>query len=107
MTRRGSSWSRAGSFTLSSRAGKGHTFTSQTDSEVLIHLIGELYQGNLVEAVCAALKHVEGTYGIAVVSAEHPDEFVVALQLFAYHMARLRQCSIDQPRNLVKSVTVE
>ena len=57
---------------------KGHVFKSQTDSEVLIHLIGELYQGNLVEAVCAALKHVEGTYGIAVVSAEQPDEFVVA-----------------------------
>ncbi len=57
---------------------KGHTFFSQTDSEVLIHLIGELYQGNLVEAVCAALKHVEGTYGIAVVSADSPDEFIVA-----------------------------
>ena len=57
---------------------KGHVFKSQTDSEVLIHLIGELYQGNLVEAVCAALKHVEGTYGIAVVSEDHPDEFVVA-----------------------------
>lgn len=57
---------------------KGHVFKSQTDSEVLIHLIGELYQGNLVEAVCAALKHVEGTYGIAVLSADQPDEFVVA-----------------------------
>ena len=57
---------------------KGHTFLSQTDSEVLAHVIGELYQGNLVEAVCAALKHVEGTYGIAVVCADKPDEFVVA-----------------------------
>ena len=57
---------------------KGHKFLSQTDSEVLIHLIGELYQGNLFEAVCAALKHVEGTYGIAVVSADEPDAIVVA-----------------------------
>ena len=57
---------------------KGHRFLSQTDSEVLIHLIGELYQGNLFEAVCAALKHVEGTYGIAVVSADEPDLIVVA-----------------------------
>jgi len=57
---------------------KGHRFLSQTDSEVLIHLIGELYQGNLSEAVCAALKHVEGTYGIAVVSADEPDKIVVA-----------------------------
>jgi glucosamine 6-phosphate synthetase-like amidotransferase/phosphosugar isomerase protein len=31
----------------------------------------------------------------------------VALQLFAYHVARLRGCEIDQPRNLAKSVTVE
>ena len=57
---------------------KGHVFKSQTDSEVLAHLIGELYKGSLVEAVCAALKHVEGTYGIAVVSADQPGEFVVA-----------------------------
>jgi len=57
---------------------KGHVFKSETDSEVLSHLIGEFYQGNLFEAVCAALKHVEGTYGIAVVSAEIPDAIIVA-----------------------------
>ena len=32
---------------------------------------------------------------------------VVPLQLFAYHMAKIRGCEIDQPRNLAKSVTVE
>ena len=57
---------------------KGHRFLSQTDTEVLIHLIGELYKGNVLDAVCAALKHVEGAYGIAVVCAEHPGEIVVA-----------------------------
>ncbi len=36
-----------------------------------------------------------------------PVPVVVALQLFAYHVARLRGCSIDKPRNLAKSVTVE
>ena len=36
-----------------------------------------------------------------------PIVTVVALQLFAYHVARLRGCEIDQPRNLAKSVTVE
>ena len=36
-----------------------------------------------------------------------PIPVTVALQLFAYHVARLRGCEIDQPRNLAKSVTVE
>jgi glucosamine--fructose-6-phosphate aminotransferase (isomerizing) len=36
-----------------------------------------------------------------------PIPTTVALQLFAYHVARLRGCPIDQPRNLAKSVTVE
>ena len=58
--------------------GRGHTFRSQTDTEVLAHLVGECYRGNLFEAVSQALKHVEGTYGIAVLAAEHPDEIVVA-----------------------------
>jgi glucosamine--fructose-6-phosphate aminotransferase (isomerizing) len=57
---------------------KGHRFLSQTDSEVLVHLIGELYKGSLFDSVCAALKHVEGTYGIAVMSADLPDQIVVA-----------------------------
>jgi glucosamine--fructose-6-phosphate aminotransferase (isomerizing) len=36
-----------------------------------------------------------------------PVVSVVAMQLFAYHVARIRGCEIDQPRNLAKSVTVE
>lgn len=36
-----------------------------------------------------------------------PIVTAVALQLFAYHLARIRGCEIDQPRNLAKSVTVE
>ena len=36
-----------------------------------------------------------------------PISVVVALQLFAYHVARIRGCPIDQPKNLAKSVTVE
>ncbi len=58
--------------------GKGHLFKSETDSEVLAHLILDQYDGNLETAVQRALKLVEGTYGIAVVHADEPDKIVGA-----------------------------
>jgi glucosamine--fructose-6-phosphate aminotransferase (isomerizing) len=57
---------------------RGHEFTSQTDTEVLAHLIGEFYAGNLEEAVAAALRDVDGAYGICVISADEPDVLVAA-----------------------------
>jgi len=57
---------------------RGHTFTSETDTEVLAHLIGELYRGDLEEAVAAALRDVDGAYGIAVISEDEPDVIVAA-----------------------------
>jgi glutamine---fructose-6-phosphate transaminase (isomerizing) len=69
---------------------KGHTFSSQTDTEVLAVLIGDLYaeikQRNhipagtsaLQRAVQAALHEVEGTYGIAVLCKDEPETLVVA-----------------------------
>ena len=57
---------------------KGHNFTTDTDTEVVAHLVEEYYEGNLVEAVRTALSQVEGTYGIAVLSQNSPDEIVVA-----------------------------
>jgi glucosamine--fructose-6-phosphate aminotransferase (isomerizing) len=57
---------------------RGHTFSSETDTEVLAHLIGAYYEGNLEEAVAAALWDVEGAYGIAVISADEPDVVVAA-----------------------------
>ena len=57
---------------------KGHVFSSETDTEVLAHLIGEVYRGDLEKAVQAALREVEGAYAIAVISAEEPGVMVVA-----------------------------
>ena len=58
----------------------GHRFTTETDTEALVHLIEEAPGDTLEERVVAALEHVEGTYGIAVVSAAEPDTIVVARQ---------------------------
>jgi glucosamine--fructose-6-phosphate aminotransferase (isomerizing) len=56
----------------------GHRFTTDTDTEVLAHLIEEYYEDNLETAVQKALRRVEGTYGIAVISKRDPDKIVAA-----------------------------
>ncbi len=56
----------------------GHTFRSDTDTEVIAHLVQELFEGSLEEAVIGALRKVEGTFGIAVVSSKDPQKIVAA-----------------------------
>lgn len=59
---------------------EGVTFISETDTEVLAELIGKYHaEGQMLEgAVLSALKHVRGTYGIAVASKNEPEKIVVA-----------------------------
>ncbi len=59
-------------------ARSGHRFTTETDTEVLVHLIEESWAGKLEEAVATALKLVEGTFGIAVLSDLDPGKVIGA-----------------------------
>ena len=56
----------------------GYLFLSETDTEVLAHLVDSLYQGDLLDAVIAALKEVEGTFGIACMAHAEPGTLIVA-----------------------------
>lgn len=56
---------------------RGHEFTSETDTEVLAHLIEENYQGDLLEAVQKTTQSVIGAYGLAVISEYEPGVIVV------------------------------
>jgi len=57
---------------------KGETFGSETDTEVLAHLIARSGAASLEDAVLDALAQVHGTYAIAVTDQRHPDRIVVA-----------------------------
>ncbi|WP_206955040.1 glutamine--fructose-6-phosphate transaminase (isomerizing) [Trinickia acidisoli] len=60
--------------------GKGYEFVSQTDTEVIAHLVHSLYQGSLYETVCEAVKQLHGAYAIAVVHKDEPHTVVGARQ---------------------------
>jgi glutamine---fructose-6-phosphate transaminase (isomerizing) len=56
----------------------GHTFTSQTDAEVVAHLIERHYGGDLAEAVQGAYEQLEGHFSFVVIHGDHPDLLVGA-----------------------------
>ncbi|MCJ7691091.1 MAG: glutamine--fructose-6-phosphate transaminase (isomerizing) [Clostridiaceae bacterium] len=55
---------------------KGYKFTSETDTEVIPHLVDYYYNGSIVEAVMKATTKMEGSYAIAVISSHEPDKLV-------------------------------
>ncbi len=57
---------------------KGHEIVSETDTEILVHLIEDNYNGDLAMAVRKSLKTVKGSYAIAVIHETEPDRIVVA-----------------------------
>ena len=59
-------------------AHNGHHFTTDTDTETLVHLIEDAPGATLEARVNSALDHVEGTYGLAVISADEPGKLVAA-----------------------------
>ena len=61
---------------------RGHTFTSDTDTEVVPHLVEALYRGSLAAAVRQAMRRIEGAYALVVLHADEPD-LVVAARLNA------------------------
>jgi len=57
---------------------KGHKFLSETDTEIIPHLVEELYKGDLEEAVRKAVKMLRGSYAIAVIHEDEPRKVVGA-----------------------------
>jgi glucosamine--fructose-6-phosphate aminotransferase (isomerizing) len=55
-----------------------HEFTSETDTEVIAHLIEENNQGNLVQAVSKTLKQLEGSYALGIIEAANPHQLIAA-----------------------------
>lgn len=57
---------------------KGYQFASETDTEVLAHLLDYYYKGNPLEAVTKVLHRVEGSYALGIMFADYPDEIYAA-----------------------------
>lgn len=57
---------------------RGHSFVSETDTEVIPHLIEDSYRGDFLDAVRVALRRLQGAYALAIFSLDHPDLLVGA-----------------------------
>ena len=73
---------------------KGYVFDSQTDTEVIAHLVDSLYNGDLFEAVKAAVNQLHGAYAIAVFCKDEPHRLIGAragspYDLIVFHIFRI------------------
>ncbi|MBO8165567.1 MAG: glutamine--fructose-6-phosphate transaminase (isomerizing) [Brevibacillus sp.] len=55
---------------------KGYTFKSETDTEVIAHLLADMYDGDLVSTVKRAVQRMRGAYALGIMSAHEPDKLV-------------------------------
>lgn len=55
---------------------KGIEFVSETDTEVIAHMIEYYYTGDIIDTVIKVIERVEGSYALGVLSADNPDEFI-------------------------------
>ncbi len=55
---------------------KGHRFLSETDTEIIPHLLEENYKGNLLSAVLKVIKELKGSFALAIISMYHPYEII-------------------------------
>lgn len=59
---------------------KGHTFVSDTDTEVIPHLLADLYAGDMVSTVQQAVKRLEGAFALAILTEYEPDRLIAVRQ---------------------------
>ncbi len=57
---------------------KGFKFCSETDTEVIVHLVDSYYEGDIKEAVIKALKEIDGSYALGLISSKDPDKLIAA-----------------------------
>ncbi|MBE5039605.1 glutamine--fructose-6-phosphate transaminase (isomerizing) [Ructibacterium gallinarum] len=55
---------------------KGFTFLSETDTEVIAHLVEYYYQGDIIDTITKVMNKVEGSYALGILCADNPDQFV-------------------------------